>query len=232
MIFAWSSASVKNRERFSTGMPQYARQTAVPCTLLEITRGSWVQNEGLVPSGVHSNRGLISRASILGVIIGKNDSEIVMDDGTSTINVRSFDAKPVPVYAQVGDIVHVIGRPREFYGQRYLVLEICKKIRNAAWVQYRKHELECMMSVPAQVAVQPVITEHYAEQPMQQIVVQETAKNPFELIVQKIRELDSGSGVMVDDLLGIVPESEKFIRTLIEEGEIFEIKPGRVKVLE
>jgi hypothetical protein len=60
----------------------------------------------------------------------------------------------------------------------------------------------------------------------------DSKKNPFELIVEKIRASDSGTGVQIDELMQIVPDAERYVRTLIEEGEIFEIRPGRLKVLE
>jgi hypothetical protein len=206
-------------------MPSFARQTAIPCTLAELRDGQWVQNEGLIPSGVKTPRGMISRASILGVIIEKTATTVTVEDGTTAMSVRSFDQKPV--YANVGDIVLIIGRPREYNGERYLVLEICKKLRNPAWIQYRKRELTEQMPVvfetPTVVPQAPVHTVTVAQ-----------AKNPFELIVDAIRAFDKGPGADIEDILAEVkvPEANKFLQTLIEEGEIFEIRPGRLKVLE
>jgi hypothetical protein len=155
----------------------------------------------------------------MGVLVDKQESNLAVDDGTHIISVRSFD--PVPVYAQVGDMVHVVGRPREYNGERYLVLEICKRIKNPAWVQYRKRELEQLYGKVTQAPKTP-------------IPVEVDAKNPFETIVGKIRELDHGTGADVDEVIAAagLPDANKLLQTLMEEGEIFEIKPGRVKVLE
>ena len=208
-------------------MAQYTRQTAVPCTLIEIRQGAWVQNPGLEPSGVRTDRGMIARASVIGVMIAKDEKTFSIDDGTNIISVRSFD--PVPVLANVGDIVLVIGRPREYNGERYLVLEICKRLRNPSWVQYRRRELQWLVApqpsvaAPKHVQVLPEITEPVPVEPV---------KNPFEAVVQAIRDLDAGSGADIEEVLSRVPEGNGFIQTLIEEGEIFEIKPGRLKVLE
>lgn len=198
-------------------MPQFTRQTAIPCTLAEIASGSFLQNDTM-PSGIQTGRGMISRASIIGVMIDKQDKEFSIDDGTNVINVRSFDTNPVPVYANVGDIVLVIGRPREYNGQRYLVLEICKKIRNNGWIQYRKKELSLLTQPKVEVK---------EETPAE-------SKNPFEALVAAIRDLDKGPGADIDVVLARVdaPDANKFLRTLIEEGEIFEIRPGKLKVLE
>ncbi len=200
-------------------MAQYTRQAAVPCTLKEISDGVWEQHPGFEPSGVRTPRGMISRCSVMGVLVDKQESNLAVDDGTHIISVRSFD--PVPVYAQVGDMVHVVGRPREYNGERYLVLEICKRIKNPAWVQYRKRELEQLYGKVTQAPKTP-------------IPVEVDAKNPFETIVGKIRELDHGTGADVDEVIAAagLPDANKLLQTLMEEGEIFEIKPGRVKVLE
>jgi hypothetical protein len=209
---------------------QYVRQTAVPCTLFEIASGAWIQNDGLAPSGVRLSRGVISRASVLGVIIEKQEGTFSLDDGTRVLRVRSFDANPVPVRANVGDIVLVVGRPREYQGERYIVLEICKKLRDPAWIQYRRKELEwfCIGAPTADEVFQPASV-------MVETAASDTVldgANPFERIIARIRELDSGTGADIEQVLPIVPDAEKLIRTLIEEGEVFEIRPGLLKVLE
>jgi hypothetical protein len=188
----------------------------------ELAGAPFQQNPGLTPSGVRLNRGLVSRASIIGVIINKTPESFFLDDSTKVIEVRSFDATPVSVLASVGDVVHVIGRPREYNGQRYLVLEICKRLRDLGWIDYRKAELELNHA-----------EKEFVEAPIREVeeVVANTT-NPFELIVSKIRELDAGPGADIEQVLTAHSDAEKFVRTLIEEGEIFEIKPGKLKVLE
>lgn len=218
-----------------------------------------MQNDGLVPSGVRTHRGMVARASAIGVIVERRgDAAFTMDDGTAIMGVRSFDAAPAPLRADVGDMVLVIGRPREYQNERYLVLEICKRLRNPAWAQYRKRELALLQDtmhiapvlrhndVPAAHAVQDAaIAISAAVTNTHQTTAATTdndtavprsapAKNPFELLIMKIRELDAGGGADVEDILQALqfPDGEKYLRTLIEEGEIFETRPGKVKVLE
>jgi hypothetical protein len=207
-------------------MPSYVRQTAVLCTLLDLKTGSWVQNPGMTPSGVQTLRGFVSRASVMGVVVQKQDLSFHIEDGTGDVAVRSFEAKPVPVRADVGDVVLVVGRPREYNGERYLVLEICKKL-DSAWIQYRKKELDLLGNLPGQEAPK---TAQLAPEP----VVAKTVldKNPFERIMEQIRKLDAGSGADIEEIVTTVPQGEQLVRTLLEEGEIFEIRPGRLKVLE
>jgi hypothetical protein len=51
-------------------------------------------------------------------------------------------------------------------------------------------------------------------------------------LIEKIRKLDPGEGVEMTTLINGNNETEKAIKSLLEEGEIFEIIPGKVKVLE
>ena len=53
-------------------------------------------------------------------------------------------------------------------------------------------------------------------------------------ILEIIRELDDGQGAAVEKVLAKAgrPDAETMLTNLLAEGEIFEIRPGRVKVLE
>ncbi len=209
--------------------PQYARQTAIPVTLGELAAGTWTQGEGMEPSGVRCVRGFVSRASVIGVIVSKDEGGYRLDDGTSTMSVRSFDA-PAPMLARaIGDVVQVIGRPRDYNGERYLVLEICKQLRSTAWAQYRRKELALFAGIAP--APQSTILQDG------EVVVEVPAsagKNPYETVLDLVRELDTGGGADVDEALARYgkPDGEEVVRSLLEDGEIFELRPGKVKVLE
>ena len=61
----------------------------------------------------------------------------------------------------------------------------------------------------------------------------EEDENPIEVLLNTIRELDKGYGVDVDELISLKgSDVESLITTLLQEGELFEVKPGMVKVLE
>ena len=55
-----------------------------------------------------------------------------------------------------------------------------------------------------------------------------------EKIVTLIKELDNGAGADMQELVNKcdTEEAEKIIKTMLEQGEIFEIKPGKLKILE
>ncbi len=59
-------------------------------------------------------------------------------------------------------------------------------------------------------------------------------KNNSEVIIDMVRELDGGDGTLVQDVVGKVKDfdADGVIQGLIESGDLFLVKPGRVKVLE
>ncbi len=183
------------------------------------------------PSGVRTARGFVSRTNVLGVIVGKDDGGFTLDDGTSTMSVRAFDTAPTMLAHDVGEVVIVIGRPRDYNDERYLVLEICKKLRSTAWVEYRRKELSLFAGLAP--AAEPRITISQDEAVVVEVPAT-SGKNPYEMIIDIIRELDSGSGADVGDVLAKYngTDGEDVVRSLREDGEIFEIRPGKVKVLE
>lgn len=204
-------------------MPTFVRQTAIPCTVDDLKKGSWVRQAEL-PSGIQTPRGFVNRASVIGTIVDKQEGRLVLDDGTGTIGLRSFDTTPLSVSAVVGDMVLVVGKPREYDGDRYMLMEICKTVERG-WVAYRKKELErSTETVPPPSESTPAETVH----------VESAEENPFESIMGAIRKHDAGDGADTQEVLDSVTleEKEKLLNTLIEEGEIFENRPGRVKVLE
>jgi hypothetical protein len=201
------------------------RQAAIPCRLAEVASGSWVENDGLAPSGVRTGRGLVSRVSVIGVMVQRQEGSFILDDGTSSVTVRQFDE--TPIRAQVGDIVLIIGRPREYNNERYLALEICRKLKNPAWVEYRRQELKLWGA--SEEFVEPSDPRPRASAEPPQVA---TTGKAHELILSRIKELDQGPGADVLDVTDGVADGDRVLRQLLEDGEVFEIKPGKVKVLE
>lgn len=201
---------------------QFQRQTAVPCRLSELKDGRWVQQPDR-PAGIETSRGVLTRVNVFGTVVEKQPTGFLVDDGTTAIAVRDFDPEPQPVQAGIGDLVLVIGKPREYQGEKYIILEICKRLANSAWLDYRKKELELF-------PIRQVRTEVKAPE---KVEVPEGG-NPFEAIIGKVRELDTGNGADVQEVLSAIdnPEKDRLLQSLIEEGELFENRPGKVKVLE
>ena len=114
----------------------------------------------------------------------------------------------------------VVGRPRLYNDLIYLNVELAKQI-DEKWLLLRKMELEQLkptMEINTEKMVTPPI---------------ESTPSPGERILAAIQQLDRGEGVDIDEILQTVKDdkAENTLQMLLQEGEIFEIKPGRVKLL-
>ena len=56
-------------------------------------------------------------------------------------------------------------------------------------------------------------------------------ETPSEKVLEAIRKLDSGKGADFDEVIKCVDNGEHIVHTLMAEGEIFEVSPGKLKVL-
>ncbi len=92
----------------------------------------------------------LHKIHILGTVIrkfvGKSQNEkkyavITIDDGTGTINVKQWVETEVVERAEFGEIVDVMGKPREFQGEIYLSPEIIKHNQTIADELLRRAEL-------------------------------------------------------------------------------------------
>lgn len=152
----------------------------------------------------------------------ENYTSSIIDDGTGRILLRSFENTSLFSKVDVGDPVLVIGRIREFNNEKYIIPEILKKISNAAWINTRKLEL----------SKSSIINENI--EPTGERQNEEISSNISEQIYLLIKDLDNGDGVAVEDILKNFDnhEAENIITKLLESGNLFEIKPGKLKVLE
>ena len=69
---------------------------------------------------------------MIGVIVQKSElnnyKTLTIDDGTGKISARAFENNVLLDKTDVGDVVLIIGRPREFSSEKYILIEIIKKI--------------------------------------------------------------------------------------------------------
>jgi len=219
----------KTAGAFTLPMPErQGRQPALICTLQELIEGPYVVKEGWVPNYVATRRGHVSRANVIGVIVESDGQTFTIDDGTGRLPLRTFDEKRAMV--GIGDAVLVICRPREYAGSRFLNYEIIKKVK-PGWLAYRKRELELFL------AGAPSEPPPEAKRPMIEQAILTPVENPFAKLLEAIRALDTesnGAGAATDAILerANVPDGERLLNTMLEEGELFELKHGRIKILE
>lgn len=230
------------------------RQTAYKVQIQDITEGDFVTEEGWNPNYVIDKYGRkISRINLISAIVDIPDSEntfnyysIVIDDSTGKISARLFENYEQLKTFNVGDIVSIIGRIREYGTERYIILEIIKKIDNPKWIEVRKKEIELLKStlqkvdsnqqpepVPDKIKSDSKETDRAEE--IEEVADEGiNALNASESILALIRKLDKGEGVDTDEVIkkSGIDSSEEIIKSLLLEGDMFEVRPGRLKVLD
>ena len=175
------------------------RQTAKILSLKEITTGKYVKQEGWEPNYVHTIKDdKVSRVNIIGVIVTIPDSQqsVFVDDGSAKIEIRSFENKPFFENLTIGDIVLVIGRPREYNNEMYINAEVVKKITNKGWLEYRKKEIALREEKLPDVTIASPSNDNS----VQEEVIDENG-DEIDTILQTIKELDSGNGCDVNELI-------------------------------
>jgi hypothetical protein len=211
-----------------TEASQKIRQTAYKVPIKAILNNPYVKEEGdFTPNYVKIGELHVSRVNIIAVVLSVADQvtvSMVIDDGTGKISIRGFEAMPSLNRISIGDFVTVIGKPREFNNEKYIVPEIIKKT-DKEWMSYRKLELGRMKFPDAPIAEQPLIEVEGIE---------DSVLTDQERILEFIRENDKGEGVDMDKLVTEVKrqDAEQIIEGMLKDGELFENMPGRVKILE
>ena len=163
----------------------------------------------------------VSRVNIIGIVVQKSETDnytvLTIDDGTGKISARVFENSIVANNIGVGNVVVMVGKPREFSSEKYILIETIRNI-DPEWAKVRKLELRKL------------------EQPIVKLpAVQEDVMDltPTNKILKMIKELDKGDGVSIEDLASEnTGDTDKIIDMLLKEGDVFEVKPGKIKILE
>lgn len=246
----------------------WQRHTAVKTWIGNILNGIYLVKDGTEPNVLLAGQQKMSRVSLIGVIVAKNDEPptptLLLDDGSGRIVVRSFEEQSSISTCNVGEMISLIGRPREFGQEKYIVPEIIKKIEDPSWITLRKIELDAIQKIAplssailekkrmttTTAAAAPNVQELIAEEEMitnipskepskttnetEVISIEGIQGTPKAKIIDLIRKLDYGNGAEMNEIIkqSEVDNGERIIKNLILQGDIFEVKPGKVKVLE
>jgi len=208
---------------------EFRRQIAYKCNIESLSKGVFVKKPGWESNYVMTDYGDFSRVNIIAVVVSKDENSIMLDDGSGQMIGRTFDNAEKLSNINVGDLVLLIARPREFNNEIYLTLEIIKKIEKG-WIVYRKKELLLIQKVRN---VDSLKKSEKAAPEMTENASSPSTVNSKERIIQVIKQLDTGSGASIDDVLMIskMSNSEDIIQDMLLKGEIFEIKSGRLKLM-
>jgi len=224
------------------------RWTAYKMHIKDIVNGNY-SGEGFISYGQLQ----VNRVRIMGTVVQKFISEdngygfFIIDDGTETIRVRSFkDSVDLIKTAEIGDMIDVFGRVRKYEEEIYVIPEILRKVEEPNFYILRKLELKKQDKRIVRTEAPKKEESKPAEQPDEIIeeVIDISEKkteaagdgiNPRRKVVDCIAGFDKGEGVEVDKLMkgcGLSEEIvERVLTDLMNEGEIFEPRAGKVKIL-
>ncbi len=214
------------------------RQTAYKIRIGELLRGSQTfdqtpsqnLNQVINPRLLHVELGdkKIQRVNIIANIIEKYKSEgetrfasITLDDGSGQIRARVF-GEDINKFQELiqGDTVVVIGVLRSFNQELYILPEIIKKI-DPRYLLIRKLEIEKSSPKPLTIGQKKEI-KAYRDEIIDLIKIAEK------------KEIDPG--IDKDEIILRFKNAKpnlitQEIKKLLEEGIIYEPKPGRVRYL-
>jgi len=205
---------------------QIKQAVAQKVSLKMLTAGKYITQEGWNANYVLTpDDRKIERVNIIGIVTippqGTQHTSCMMEDGSGSVTIQIYN--PPEVHA--GECVCVIGRP--FFVENSISIsgDIMKPL-NAAWMRVRKEELkhiEDMSAIPTQKIQTPAAT------PTQQ----KTPPNILEII----KVLDAGDGADIEGVLAQLKEkevtnAEEQLNRLLRDGEVFESRKGKVKVIE
>ena len=212
------------------------RQTACKLWISNLIKGKYHKEEGEFGLNyVLINDKKIARVNLIATFVDiyKNDAEnyiiALLDDGFGSVRCKNWN-EDLNLYKNVGigNVVLVIGKVREQNGEIYIVPEILKVI-DSIWAKVRNSELKKKYGEPEKIEFNADVKE---PEIVEEIVSSESDR---QRILSLIERNDSLDGIDYDDLIlksGLKEEIVKdIINDLIKQGEIFEPKSGRLKIL-
>ena len=204
------------------------RQTAYKCSISTLNTGVFIKKQGWESSYLMTEYGDFSRVNIMAVVVSKDDTSCVLDDSTSQINGRMFDKTEQMLPIIIGDVVMIVGRPRDFNNQIYLTIELIKKI-SPSWVAYRKKELSLIQKI-RKLDDLPKVEKKILEP---EIIDNKSSLGSKDKVAQVIKALDTGNGANIEDVLRLskIQNGEEIISDMMMRGEIFELKAGYIKLM-
>lgn len=217
----------------------------VKTTIKELLLSKYLEGEDQKPNYLlTSEQQKIFRLNILATVVNKEQqgaiTNFLVDDGTEKIILRFFEENRISKNITIGDVLLIIGRIRIFRQEKYISPELVKKI-NPLWLKVRSLELkkslkefietkeEVKMNKPIKLERKNNLNsleENFEEE-------EENSDLPNQKLKELISELDSGSGVFIEEIIEKSPleKTEQLLEKMLEAGEIFQNIPSKVKVL-
>jgi|SRR3989344_732970 len=199
-------------------------------TVLEALNAHFIQKSADEPSAISfGGEELIYNINIMGIVLNLERvgsmTNLLLEDGTEKIIVRFFEDKKILSLLEAGDIIKVIGKIRKYNEERYISPEIIKKV-DPLWMKFRFLKIKLRGSLKSTSnSSKNLFTEEKS-------VVDNTLL-PSEKIFCLIKEMDKGEGVRIEEIVekSSLDKTEEILQKMIEEGDLFQNLPGKVKIL-
>ncbi len=192
------------------------RQVAVKVRVQDMLSSAYKKGTEDIPNQIVLADGrVVGRVNVLATVVSVDAQSFVVDDGSGSITVRLFDEQTsIPT---IGQLVLLIGKPREFGGEHYILPEIIKPVRDPVWMQVRNNELPKSVQVVA--TAEPKVHEEIIGEPK---------------LVSVVRSLDKGDGADYEEVIAQSGDenAETEISKLITQGSLFIPKAGRLKAVD
>lgn len=235
------------------------RMPAVKVRIKDIVMGKFFfgNAEELKPAYVITRFGQkVCRVNILATVVDKfvNEAEtyatISLDDGTEAIRAKLFRERVrLAKEIEVGDLVIVIGKLKQFNSEIYVNAEIVRKVSDPNYEMYRKleilRELRNLGELVKKVKeLKDKLTEDEFREELKRIgldeesarVIIESEREEVDYkptVLELIEKLDEGDGVEISKLFEVLslPEEvvESVITDLLASGYLYEPEPGKFK---
>ena len=207
------------------------RNTAYKLRIGDILTGKYVKKENEL-NYLESGGNKLYRVNLIGTVVlttpeeGSQSSSLIIDDGTGRLLLRSFDNMQLFEGIDVGDLLLVIGKLREYGNERYVIPEIVKRIDDKGWARIREIELGVVNAPEKQgddIKEEDIIADK----------AEKKTPNSQQRICQLITELDKGDGADIEELItkSKLESADKIIEEMVKGGSIYEVRAGRVKLV-
>jgi RPA family protein len=232
------------------------RVAARKLRICDLVSGRYVppDREELRPAQVITQFGQVaSRVNLMGTVIDKFVREdyatLTLDDGSEAIRVKAFrEGVGMLRGVELGDLVVVIGKVREFGDELYVNAELVRKVEDPNAECLRRLEmLEELVKRKGVVDELKRLSEQMSREELMEIAQQRWKLSEDVLnfllglpkadykpqILKLIESLDEGDGVEISRIFELVKLPEKLVEQAINEllasGEVYEPLPGRLR---
>ncbi len=222
-------------------MESVKRNTACKVWIADLISGEYSKGLDQFDAGVVNVRGIkVSRVNIMGSIIdrfeGEGNISFNLDDGSGILKLRSWnDGSNLFSDVEIGDLVILVGKVKQYNGIIYVAPEIIRKLDNPLWLKIRKLEL---VKLYGEVKRVEVVTNNIGvqEEEMTMNVVEEkisSGENYREVVLSLIEKLDFGDGADLDEVVkkSGFSGANKLVTELLLDGEVFELHKGKLRVM-